>query len=188
MIRLKQLLFEMTDAEFKSITNKIQLGNFRYIGAGDNGRVYQINGEDKVFKITTSKDEIEVARQIANKIADYSTFIPVYYVGDLKGLDTDYKDAFIMANAENLIPSTKRKIDRVVNKFKEYAYDQGGEVSLFDFIDNADITQFDPAILNFIEALQADVEKLNIPEFDLDLDFKSDNIMIWNGKMVMVDW
>ena len=93
-----------------------------------------------------------------------------------------------MANAENLIPSTKRKIDRVVDKFKEYAYDQGGEVSLFDFIDNADITQFDPAILNFIEALQADVEKLNIPEFDLDLDFKSDNIMMWNGKMVMVDW
>ena len=93
-----------------------------------------------------------------------------------------------MANAKNLIPSIKRKIDRVVDKFKEYAYDQGGEVSLFDFIDNADITQFDPAILNFIEALQADVEKLNIPEFDLDLDFKSDNIMMWNGKMVMVDW
>ena len=46
----------------------------------------------------------------------------------------------------------------------------------------------DPAILNFIEALQADVEKLNIPEFDLDLDFKSDNIMMWNGRLVMVDW
>ena len=93
-----------------------------------------------------------------------------------------------MANAENLIPAVKRKIDRVVDKFKEYAYDQGGEVSLFDFIDNADTTQFNPAILNFIEALQADVEKLNIPEFDLDLDFKSDNIMLWNGRLVMVDW
>jgi hypothetical protein len=41
---------------------------------------------------------------------------------------------------------------------------------------------------NFLNALQADVEKLNIPEFDLDLDFRTDNIMIYNGKMVMIDW
>jgi len=43
-------------------------------------------------------------------------------------------------------------------------------------------------IVNFIEALRLDIEKLNITDLDLDLDFKSDNIMIWNGNMVMVDW
>jgi hypothetical protein len=43
-------------------------------------------------------------------------------------------------------------------------------------------------IINFIEALRSDIEKLNITDLDLDLDFKSDNIMIWNGNMVMVDW
>jgi len=43
-------------------------------------------------------------------------------------------------------------------------------------------------IVNFIEALRSDIEKLNITDLDLDLDFKSDNIMIWNGNMVMVDW
>jgi hypothetical protein len=41
---------------------------------------------------------------------------------------------------------------------------------------------------NFLNSLELDVNKLNIPEFDLDLDFKSDNIMIWNGNMVMIDW
>ena len=46
----------------------------------------------------------------------------------------------------------------------------------------------DPMLDNFLNALQADIAKLNIPEFELDLDFRSDNIMMWNGKMVMVDW
>jgi hypothetical protein len=69
-----------------------------------------------------------------------------------------------------------------------YAYEQGGEVSIFNFVDQSRLKQIDPMIINFIEALRSDIEKLNITDLDLDLDFKSDNIMIWNGNMVMVDW
>ncbi len=68
-------------------------------------------------------------------------------------------------------------------KFKNF---QGGEVSIFDFTKVTD--NIDPILDNFLNALESDVNKLNIPEFDLDLDFKTDNIMIYNGKMVMVDW
>jgi hypothetical protein len=188
MIRLKQLLFEMTDVELKNLARKIQSKEFKYIGAGDNGRVYQIDGEDKVFKITTSTDEIEVARKIQNKMTEYSTFIPVYFVGDLTEMDSNYKDVIIMANAEQLSTALKRKIDSAVDQYKSYSYEQGGEVSIFDFVDDINKKQIDVEVLNFIDALRVDVDKLNIPDLDLDLDFKSDNIMKWNGKLVMVDW
>ena len=70
--------------------------------------------------------------------------------------------------------------------FGNFARDEGGEVSIFEF--TAETDNLDPMLDNFLNALQSDIEKLNIPEFDLDLDFRSDNIMMWNGKMVMVDW
>ena len=57
---------------------------------------------------------------------------------------------------------------------------------MFDFINETD--NIDPILDNFLNALKADIDKLQIPEFDLDLDFRSENIMMWNGKMVMVDW
>ena len=114
MIRLKQILSEMTDAEIRRIGKKIEAQDFRYVGAGDNARVYKFNNEDLVFKLTTSTDEIEVARQIQNKISDYSTFIPVYYVGDLYGGQEKYTDVIVMANAEKLSANLKRSIDRIV--------------------------------------------------------------------------
>ena len=188
MIKLKQILSEMTDAEIRRLGKRIEAQDFRYVGAGDNARVYKFNNEDLVFKLTTSTDEIEVARQIQNKISDYSTFIPVYYVGDLYGGQAKYTDVIVMANAEKLSANLKRSIDRIVEKYKVYAYEQGGEVSIFDFVDQSGLKQIELRITNFIEALRSDIKKLNIPDLDLDLDFKSDNIMIWNGNMVMVDW
>jgi len=93
-----------------------------------------------------------------------------------------------MANADKLPSALKRGIDRIVEKYNQYSYEQGGEVSLFDFVNAAGLKRVDPIIMNFIKALQIDINKLGIPDLDLDLDFKSSNIMIWSGKMVMVDW
>ena len=178
MIRLKQLLFEMSDADIKRCLDKIKNKQFKLIGAGDNGRVYEIDGEDKAFKITKERDEYAVAEKLVNQYSKYTTFIPVYYVNG--------NDMYIMANASELSGTDKVKINRFIIEYKNYAREQGGEVSIFDFI--SEIDNLDPILDNFLNALQTDVEKLNIPEFDLDLDFKTDNIMMWNGKMVMVDW
>ena len=49
MIRLKQILLEISDSDFSRIQEKIRNKEFRFIGQGDNGRVYEIDGEDKVF-------------------------------------------------------------------------------------------------------------------------------------------
>jgi len=178
MIRLKQLLREISDPDLKRCLEKIKNDDFKIIGAGDNGRVYEINGEDKVFKITKERDEYKVAARIVNKHTEYSSFIPVYYVNG--------SDMFIMANAEPLPETIKQEIDMFMRDFGSFAREQGGEVSIFEFISQTD--SVNTQLNNFLDALQLDIEKLNIPEFDLDLDFRSENIMTWNGKMVMVDW
>ena len=178
MIKLKQLLREMTDIDLKTCLNKIQNKQFKLIGAGDNGRVYEIDGEDKVFKITKERDEYAVAKQLVNQYTKFTTFIPVYYVNG--------SDMYIMANANELSDKQRMMFDEFISEYNNYARNEGGEVSIFEFMSVTD--NIDPRLANFLNALQTDVEKLNIPEFDLDLDFRTDNIMIWNDKMVMVDW
>jgi len=178
MIRLKQLLREMSEQDLNRCLDKIRNNQFRLIGAGDNGRVYEIDGEDKTFKITKEQDEYEVADIIVNRYNEFTTFIPVYYV--------DGKNMYIMANASELPVRIKKSIDMFMQDFASFARDEGGEVSIFDFTQETD--NLDPMLDNFLNALQSDVQKLNIFEFDLDLDFRSDNVMMWNGKMVMVDW
>jgi hypothetical protein len=178
MIRLKHLLRELSDSDLQRCLKKIENKEFRFIAGGDNGRVYQIDGEDKVFKITKEQDEYEVANRIVDRYTEFTTFIPVYYV--------DGKNMYIMANASNLPVRIKKSIDLFMQDFAVYAQDEGGEVSIFDFIQETD--SIDPMIDNFLNALKTDIDKLNIPELDLDLDFKSDNIMVWDGNMVMVDW
>jgi hypothetical protein len=181
MIRLKQLLRELSDPEITRLLDKIKNKQFRLIGGGDNGRVYEIDGEDKVFKITTERDEFEVAKVIIGRASEFTCFIPVYYVDDRKQM-------YIMANAEQLPESDRSVIDQFMERYKQYAREQGGEVSIFDYLDDDGARNTDIKLVNFIRALQRDVDKTGIIEFDLDLDFGSDNMMIWNDKIVLVDW
>jgi len=178
MIKLKTLLREMSDTEIKRCLDKINNKQYQLIAAGDNGKVYIIDGEDKVFKITGEQDEYEIADILVNRHTEFTTFIPVYYVNG--------RNMYIMANAETLPNNLRKEIEMFMQDFAVFSRDEGGEVSIFDFIDETD--SINPQLDNFINALRSDVNKLNIPEFDLDLDFRPDNIMMYNGKMVMVDW
>jgi hypothetical protein len=178
MIRLKKLLREMSESDLKRCLNKIRDKQFRLIGQGDNGRVYEIDGEDKVFKITQERDEYAVAEIIVDRADEFTCFIPVYYV--------DGKNMYIMSNATELPENIRVAINRFQKDFAQFARAEGGEVSIFDFI--AETGTADPIIDNFLNTLQIEIDKLNIPEFELDLDFRADNCMMWDGKMVLVDW
>lgn len=178
MIKLKSLLREMTDSDLQRCLEKIRNKDYEFIAAGDNGKVYSINNEDKVFKVTESRDEYEVANIIVNRYTEFTTFIPVYYV--------DGKNMFIMANAEQLGNGLKREIELFMNDFALFSRDEGGEVSIFDFMRETDAVN--PQLDNFLTALETDIAKLGIPEFELDFDFRAENIMMYNGHMVMVDW
>ena len=120
MIRLKQLLREMSERDIQRCLNKIKNSDFRYIGGGDNGRVYEINGEDKVFKITKEQDEYEVADIIVNRYNEFTTFIPVYYV--------DGKNMYIMSNASELPIRIKKSVDLFMEDFANFARSVCGEV------------------------------------------------------------
>ncbi len=75
-----------------------------------------------------------------------------------------------------------------MKRFAEYARAKGGEVSIFDYLDNDGARDTDVKLINFMRALQNDIEKTGIEELDLDLDFNSNNVMLWNGNLVMIDW
>lgn len=180
MIRLKSLL-EIVDDELQRLLDKIKNKQFRFLGAGDNGRVYEIDGEDRCFKITQERDEFEVAKVIVGRWSEFTTFIPVYYVNEEKHL-------YIMANAEPISSSTRVMIERFLRDFTQYARAEGGEVSIFEYLDNDGARNTDPKLVNFLRALQQDVDRTGIAEFDLDLDFNADNVMMWDNKIVLVDW
>jgi len=180
MIKLKSLL-EIVDSDLKRLLDKIKRKEFKYIGAGDNGRVYEIDGEDRCFKITQERDEFEVAQIIVGRWSEFTTFIPVYYVDESTSM-------FIMANAEPLPNTIKSMIDDFIGKFASYARSEGGEVTIFEFLDNDGARSTNPKLVNFLRALQQDIQRTNVEDLDLDLDFSSGNVMMWNGNMVLVDW
>jgi len=180
MIRLKNILTELSEDETTRLVDKINRKEFTFFDKGDNGRIYSIDGEDKLFKITTESEEYKVADTIVGKKDMYTTFIPVHYVNG--------KNMYIMSRAEPLSTNETNEINNFLNGFKQYAREEGGEVSVFDYLDADGGRDNNEQIVNFLRALQQDVKRIGIPDLDLDLDFKSDNVMRWDGNLVMIDW
>ncbi len=181
MIRLKNILLELKDEDIQRLLSKINNNEYRFFDQGDNGRVYEIDGEDKLFKITNESDEFDVATVIVGRASEFSTFIPIYYVDDVKQL-------YIMSKASSLNNNDVNNIDSFMNSYKEYAREIGGEASVFDYINADGARDVDPELISFLRALQRDINKMGIMDLDLDLDFKTDNIMRWQGRLVLIDW
>ena len=182
MIRLKTLL-EQASAEdlVNNLLDKIKAKQFERIGAGDNGIVYAIQGTEHVFKITRERDEFEVASVIVGRESEFTCFIPVLYVNDSEKM-------YIMQNADPLPQQYKTAIDNFYTRYTKFALDMQGEVSIFDYLDAEGSRETEKTLVDFLRRLQQQVERTGITEFDLDLDFKSDNVMIYQSKMVLVDW
>ena len=68
------------------------------------------------------------------------------------------------------------------------SHDQGGEVSIFDYLDAEGGRDHDQELVTFIRAIQQEIKKMGIIDLDLDLDFKTDNVMRWQGRLVLIDW
>lgn len=180
MILLKHIINEISNSDLNFALDQIRRDNFKFLGSGDNGRVYEINNTDLVFKITSEPAEFDIAKQITGKSSVFTTFIPVYY--------HDNKNMYIMNNASELTASLRMSINQFIDAFKSYAREVGGEVSIFEFLHVCDRSLFSSVVLNFFDAVQSDINKLNIPDIALELDVNVDNIMLWNGSLVMVDW
>jgi hypothetical protein len=180
MIQMSHILREASSQEIEVLLDKIKQKQFTFFNKGDNGRIYEIDGTDYLFKITTELDEYRCAAVIVNNYSKFSTFIPVYYV--------DGNRMYIMSKAEDLSGSQRQQLEQFYSKYKQWQQSTRGEQSVFDFAKTDVVNETDPKLINFINALEADVRKTGIAEFDLDIDFRPDNIMSWNGNLVMIDW
>ena len=182
MIRLKNILSEVLQQEQVDVfLDKIRNKDFERIGAGDNGVVYAINDTEYVFKITRERDEFDVASVIVGRDSEFTCFIPVVYVNDTEKM-------YIMHKASELPAQYKQMIDKFFERYTKFALDMQGEVSIFDYLDAEGARETEDILVSFLRKLEQEIERTGISEFDLDLDFKSDNVMIFKNKLVLVDW
>jgi len=182
MIKLKQILNEINTKDIiKRLLVKIQHQQYQRIGAGDNGIVNKINGEDYVFKVTQEPAEFEVAEVIVGRETEFNTFIPVLYVHQPKMM--------YISGAASKLPTIYREwISGFEQKFNEYSASLRGEVTIFEYLDAEGGRDTHPTLVSFLRALQEDIRKTGIEDLDLDIDFNEDNVMLYNGQMVMIDW
>ena len=164
MIRLKKILNEISEQEADRLLSKIKNKELKFLARGDNGKVYSINGEDLLFKITTEPEETAVADVIVGR--------PMY----------------IMSQASNLTDNLKSEINRYYEDYKEFARNQGLETSIFNYLNTEASRNYSPRVITFLRALEQQVKKTGIGDLELSLDFKPENIMLWNGNLVMIDW
>jgi hypothetical protein len=181
MIQLKHILNEISKDESVRLLNKIKNKDFTFFASGDNGKVYQLNNEDLLVKITSEPDETAVADVIVGRYGEFNAFIPVHYSDSKRRM-------YIMNKADKLNPGAKHQIETFYENYKEFARQQGGETSIFDYLNADGARNLDPKIVSFLRALEQQVKKTGIGDLDLSLDFKPDNIMSWNGNLVMIDW
>ena len=182
MIRLKTIIEQASrEEQVDSLLDKIKSKQFKRIGAGDNGIVYTIQGTNYVFKITRERDEFDVASVIVGRSSEFTCFVPVVYVNDSEKM-------YIMHNADPLPQQYKTAIDNFYTRYTKFALDMQGEVSIFDYLDADGARETEPYLITFLRKLEQEVIRTGISEFDLDLDFKSDNVMLFKNQLVLVDW
>ena len=109
MIKLKNILRELAEPDVNRLLQKIKNKQFRLFAQGDNGRIYEIEGEDKLFKITDESSEYEVAEIIVGRHSQFSTFIPIHYV--------DGKNMYITSKANTLSISLQQDLDSFIANY-----------------------------------------------------------------------
>ena len=181
MIRLRNILLEISEEESNRLLSKIRNKEYTFLAKGDNGKVYSINNEDLLFKITTEPEEKAVADVIVGRSEQFNAFIPIHYSDPNTSM-------YIMNKANPLSESEVTEINKFYEGFKNFARQNGPNVTIFDYLNTEETRNYSTILINFLRALEEQVRKTNIGDLAESIDFKPDNIMKWNGNLVMVDW
>lgn len=180
-MKLKALLSEVQSSSILSkLLDKVNNGEYTRIGAGDNGIVWKINDEDFIIKKTSDQTEFELASVIVGRHSEFSCFVPVFYVNETKHV-------YIASFASQLPAGIKQEFNKIFNNWKQLQQSEG-EISLFEFISNYSQENVDMEILNFIKSLELELDKTGLSDIKLEIDLHIDNIMYYNGNIVLTDW
>lgn len=93
-----------------------------------------------------------------------------------------------MSKANQLSSNDKQNIEQFLQGYKSYAREMGGEVSIFDYLSDDGARDLDQEVVSFLRSLQTEIKKMGITDLELNLDFKTDNVMRWQGRLVLIDW
>jgi hypothetical protein len=95
---------------------------------------------------------------------------------------------YILNRADNLSDTETQELNSFYQGFKNYMRQEGPNVTVFDYLNMEETRKYSTRLINFLRALEQQVRKTNIGDLDQTIDFKPDNIMKWNGNLVMIDW
>jgi hypothetical protein len=180
MIRLKHLLIETVSDDVALALHQIKNKRYDLIGSGDSGYVYRIHDTNLVFKKTSDEFEYEVAAALMQDNNIYNTFIPIHYV--------DGNNMYIMSNATDLTPTQFAEIQKFFGDYKQVARKSSDDISILEWGNQQSIYEYSVELAEFISQLYTDCDLVNIDDLAVDIDFRPENVMQYNGHMVMVDW
>jgi hypothetical protein len=93
-----------------------------------------------------------------------------------------------MSNATDLTPTQLVEIQKFFSDYKHVMQKSSDDISILEWGNQQSTYEYSVELIEFISQLYTDCNLVNIDDLAVDIDFRPENVMQYNGRMVMVDW
>lgn len=162
----------------KEILKKLGILEYKILGIGQHGAAIHNLDDNKVYKFTTSKNEIKIVKTLLN---NHLTSLPfIYKLSSIDGIDYYIRDVFFEIDED-----LAEKIDEEIEDIKLFFYEKNMDVRK----SNTNLEYyFDDKFLNFLNVLKKDLFNIGIKD-DFDIEGLSLNLcQDKNGNFILVDF
>ncbi len=162
----------------KKILKKLGILEYKILGIGQHGAAILNLDDNKVYKFTTSKNEIKIVKTLLN---NHLTSLPfIYKLSSIDGIDYYIRDVFFEIDED-----LAEKIDEEIEDIKLFFYEKNMDVRK----SNTNLEYyFDDKFLNFLNVLKKDLFNIGIKD-DFDIEGLSLNLcQDKNGNFILVDF
>ncbi len=162
----------------KEILKKLGILEYKILGIGQHGAAILNLDDNKVYKFTTSKNEIKIVKTLLN---NHLTSLPfIYKLSSIDGIDYYIRDVFFEIDED-----LAEKIDEEIEDIKLFFYEKNMDVRK----SNTNLEYyFDDKFLNFLNVLKKDLFNIGIKD-DFDIEGLSLNLcQDKNGNFILVDF
>ena len=167
-MKLKELIKEeLRHLNFNQfyINNNIDKENLSYLGRGDFGEAYS-TGDGRVLKLTTSKSEFKLAKEIENNNSDiFKNAFAIIYKTEL----IDYNMLILMEELEE-----DSHIEDLYYELENYLEEQNLPIQYINYLDTSEI-EFSDELISFINDIEDIIRAYNYLGVEAS-DIKPDNM------------
>ena len=162
----------------KELLKKLDMLNYKILGIGQHGAAIHNLEDNKVYKFTTSKNEIKIAKELLYK--NFTSLPVIYKVSSVDGIDYYIRDVFFEIDEE-----LAEKIDEEIEDIQSFFYEKNMDVRK----SNTNLEYyFDGKFLNFLNVLKKDLFNIGIKD-DFDIEGLSLNLyQDKNSNFILVDF